>query len=375
MTIEASAAPVGGDGAAAPEVSITTRTAGGEGPLSIREAGRSLLDARRKDAAQARDAQTQQTSAPAAAAATTESAHEAGAAPPVAEVPGETQETDPAATLPPIEAPRSWTKDEKERWQALPRETQEYIASREQDREREVRRSQNEAAEKLKGMTAREQALEQARQQYETALPALLQTLQQTQAGEFADIRTLADVEKLAAEDWPRYVRWDASQKKIAAVAQELRGAQERQVQEAQTKFSEFAKRQDELFHEKAPEFADKAQAAKLQDAAIGVLRDLGFEDAELTKLWNGQAGLSLRDHRVQLLIRDGLKYRDAQAAAKKTTAAALPPVQRPGAAQPRGAAKEAEMQTLSKQLDNAHGMDALRAAAKLVASRRASAR
>jgi hypothetical protein len=49
--------------------------------------------------------------------------------------------------------------------------------------------------------------------------------------------------------------------------------------------------------------------------------------------------------------------------------------VQRPGTAPPRGAAREAEMQSLNKQLDSAHGMDALRAAAKLVATRRAGTR
>jgi hypothetical protein len=359
-----------------PEISIPIATAPGEGPLRMRDAARSLSEWRRGEEQDSDGVPERAAPHPSAEEAGADPAGEgaradAHASPP--EAPGETEAIEPAP--PPIDPPRSWTKDEKERWHALPRETQEYIASREQERDREIRRSQNEAAEKLKGMSAREQALEQARHQYETALPALLQTLQQAQAGEFGDIRTLSDVEKLAAEDWPRYVRWDASQKKVAAVAQELRAAQERQVHEAQSRFVAFAKRQDELFNERAPEFADKAQAAKLQDAAVAALRDLGFEDTELAQLWNGQASLSLRDHRVQLLIRDGLKYRDAQDAAKKTAARALPPVQRPGAAPPRGAAREAEMQTLSRQLDNAHGMDALRAAAKLVASRRATTR
>ena len=107
--------------------------------------------------------------------------------------PGETESADPAANEPPsIEPPRSWTKEAKERWASLPRETQEYLAEREQERDREFRRSQNEAADKLKGLTAKEQAVEQARQQYEAALPLLFQTLQHQQAGEFADIKTFA---------------------------------------------------------------------------------------------------------------------------------------------------------------------------------------
>jgi hypothetical protein len=52
--------------------------------------------------------------------------------------------------LPPIDPPRSWTKAEKERFQSLPRETQEYLHTREQEREREFRRGQNEAAEQRK---------------------------------------------------------------------------------------------------------------------------------------------------------------------------------------------------------------------------------
>lgn len=338
----------------------------GEGPLKPREAARAVSDARRKGEAAAAAADPQ-----------IESAEEAGAAPPGAaapEAPGETGALEPAET-PPIEPPRSWTKDAKERWHALPRETQEYLASREQERDRERLRSENETAERLKGLTAKELELEQARRQYDAALPALLQTLQQAQAGEFADIRTLADVERLAAEDWPRYVRWDASQKKSAAVANELRATQERQAVEAQERFVAFARREDELFAEKAPEFAEPAEAARLQEAAVEALRELGFADAELARLWNGQAALSLRDHRVQLLVRDGLKYREAQAAAKKAAARLLPPVQRPGVAPQRGAARAAELQSLSEHLDAARGMDALRTAAKLVATRRANTR
>ena len=131
--------------------------------------------------------------------------------------------------LPPIEPPRSWTKEDKELFTSLPRETQERIAERERSRESDFLRRQNEAADKLKGLTAKEQAVEQARQQYEAALPILLENLQGAMAGEFADIKTMADVQKMASEDWPRYIRWDAQQKQIAVVKQELSAAEARQ--------------------------------------------------------------------------------------------------------------------------------------------------
>jgi hypothetical protein len=44
-----------------------------------------------------------------------------------------------------IEAPRSWTKDEKQLFTGLPVEVQKVIVRRENDREREMRRAQNEA--------------------------------------------------------------------------------------------------------------------------------------------------------------------------------------------------------------------------------------
>jgi len=236
-------------------------------------------------------------------------------------------------------------------------------------------RRQNDDAEKLKGLTAKEQVVDQARQQYESALPQLLQTLLQQQAGEFADIKTIQDVERLVREDWPRYLQWDLAQKKVGGVQQEMQATQLRQHAERQQKFAEFAKREDDLFIEKAPDMADAKKMAELQNSAVATLKAIGFDEADLGPAWVGQKDLSLRDHRVQLLIRDATLWRQAQAKAKAATTKPVPPVQRPGTSQPRGAAQEQQIQNLNAQLDKASGVNALRAAAKLVATRRASAR
>jgi len=289
--------------------------------------------------------------------------------------PGErTEGADRQAEPAPIEPPRSWTKEDKELFASLPRATQERLAERERSREGDFLRRQNEAAEKLKGLTAKEQAVEQARQTYEAALPQLLQTLQQQQAGEFADIKSMADVERLAREDWPRYLLWDLQQKKIADVTQHMLAAQHRQAQEKLGQFTEFAKRQDDLFKEKVPDMADDAKAAELQKKALVVLSDLGFDEAELVPLWNGQKELSLRDHRLQLLIRDATLWREAQTKAKAKAAAVkpVPPVQRPGAATPRQGTDEARVQHLTQRLEQS---GSLRDAAALVRARRAAAR
>jgi hypothetical protein len=210
--------------------------------------------------------------------------------------------------------------------------------------------------------------VEQARQHYEAALPQLLATLQQQQAGEFADIRTIADVERLAREDHPRYLQWDLAQKKIAAIQQEVVAAQQRQGAELQQRFAEFARSQDQLLAEKVPEMADAKKAAELQNAALSVLKSTGFDEQELAASWRGEQGLSLRDHRVQLLILDATRWREAQAKAKQIQAKPVPPVQRPGTAQGKGAAREAEIANLTTKLERT---GSLKDAAALLRARR----
>lgn len=357
-----------------------TRTAGGDGALSIRDAARSLVDTRRKDNAQ----ETQQPDAGAteATAAAQESEPQGNDADPGAgepQDPGEAQETEPAQ--PPIEAPRSWTKEEKERFASLPRETQEYLATRETERDAATRRSQNEAAEKLKGLSAKEQAVDQARQQYESALPILLSNLQTSYGTEFGDIQSMDDVQKLAVDDPIRYTRWDAHQKRMNAVQQELVSAQQRQASEDRQRLVDFVAAQSKLFEEKAPEFKDKATSEKMSRAAAVVLKDTGFTDKELGQLFRGEANLSLHDHRMQLLIRDAVRYREgetarAQAAKKLTdTKKPIPPVQRPGAAGDKGTAHEAKIRTLTTQLNNATStrQQLLAAAALRIEQRRVS--
>lgn len=347
-------APVG-DSAPAPAITPA------EAP-SLSEAAAALSQRRWEKVRQAQQAPAEVEPQPELAEAPTDD-------PEPAPVEATEQQPEPAEE-PPIEPPRSWTKEEKEEFATYPREAQEKIARREQERETALRRSQNEAAEKLKGLTAKEQEAEQVRQRYEQALPALLQTLQEQQQGEFADIRTMADVERLAREDWPRYALWDAQQKKIAAVTQEVRSSQERQTHEFRQKWSEFASKQDQLLVERAPELADKAKAAKIAETAKAVLTDIGFNDQELAQAWNGEASVSLRDARIQLLILDAVKYRDAKANLAKPAPKPVTQVQKPGVAEPRSAALA--VQNLSKKLEQTGRLeDAL----AVVQARRASRR
>lgn len=362
-------APGGGESATAPETVVAPAIETTQ-PLTARDHAIALSQRRWEKARQSQEAPPP-AEEPEKVEAPQELAEEANADQPEAD-PGETKEPDPVVEeLPPIEPPRSWTKEEKARFQSLPRETQEYLSQREQERDAAIRRSQNEAAEKLKGLSAKEQAVEAERQKYEAALPVLLQTLQDQQAGQFADVKTQSDVDRMAQEDPFRYIQWTAHQQKVASVQNEMRVAQERQANEWLGKWQEFASREDKLTAERIPELADPAQRTKIQESAIGYLKDIGFEESELGSAWNGQASLSLRDHRVQGMIRDAVKYREGQAAAKKAVATKpLPPVQRPGVAAPRG--NDSTIQTMSKKLASSGSIED---AAALVMARRAAQR
>src|SRR5262245_5665625 len=358
---------------APPQSGIIERSAGGEGPLSAREAAASLADTRHKDAARQRrdderdehqgeardDAAARQESAAQAA----DAAQETG--------PGETQGDDQAE--PSIAPPRSWTKEDKELFKHLPRETQVRLAERERSREADFLRRQNEASERLKGLSAQQQEADKARTQYEQALPLLLMELHGQHQGEFADITSIADLERLAREDWPRYVLWDAQQKKIAAMQQQFAAAQARQSHEQSARWTAFAQDEDAKFLEKAPEFSDLKVMAEATQHAGELLKDLGFTDAELGRLWNGQAVVSLRDHRMQLLMRDGVKYREALGKAKAAQQRPVPHVQRPGPAPARDADADDKVRTLNDRLTTSGTLRD--AAALLVAQRQARAR
>jgi hypothetical protein len=191
--------------------------------------------------------------------------------------------------------------------------------------------------------------------------------LQHQIAGEFTDIRTMADVQKLAVEDWPRYVKWDAAQKQLAAVAQEATAAQQRQQAEYTQNLAKYQAEQDRIFAEQTPEMADPVKAAALRDKAVKLLTELGFTEQQMNEGWNSGA---LRDARVQIMLRDAIKYREAQAKAKTPAPKPVPQVQRPGVSRPRGAADSDAVEALSKTLDNKR--DAKTAAALLVAMRNA---
>src|SRR5262249_42668178 len=203
---------------------------------------------------------------------------------------------------------------------------------------------------------------------YEQALPTLLQTLQSAHGHDFADLKSMDDVRKLSLTNPPRYAQWDAQQRQLAAVQNELAAAQQQQANESKLRLMAFAGRERERFLEKAPEMADDAERSHMRDAAVSLLAELGFSSEEMRRMFSGDLAVSPHDHRFHLLIRDAIRLRNAQAKARSVHGRPVPPVPKPGAA------RHAHIQNHSRQLDNARGLEALRLAAKLTAERRRAA-
>ncbi|RTE91902.1 hypothetical protein [Bradyrhizobium sp. LVM 105] len=286
-----------------------------------------------------------------------ESADDATAAPKLADEanadpatdPGETKEAE--AAEPPIERPKSWSKDEDAEWQSLPRAMQQKIVARELERDKGTLRSQQEAAETRKAAQAQAEAAEKARQEYEAKLPALMQALHETSP--FADIQNMADVEKLQAEDPFRFQQFQVYQWKMQGVQAELQQAEQRKATETQTKWAQSVQEENAKAAEFIPELADKEKGpALVKRVAEELLPELGFKSDELADLAAGKSKLSIYDHRIQRLLADGLKLRDIQKAKIAVVAKPAPPVLRPGAAKPPGSAQSETIQNLSAKLE-----------------------
>ena len=194
--------------------------------------------------------------------------------------------------------------------------------------------------------------MEKTRHQYEAKIKTALEVLEREQLRDFADIKTMADIERLAMEDPFRKIQWDVHQQKMQAVAWEAQQADSRKAQEHQTEWAKYVQTENARAAELIPDLADKVKGPALMSRAAEKLTDLGFTSEELGDLANGKSKLGIYDHRVQQLIFDSLKLADIKSAPKPIAAKPLPPVQRPGVARQAGAAISEEIKTLTDKLN-----------------------
>jgi hypothetical protein len=322
------------------------------------------------------------------ATAEQESAGEADAAPPEEEATGETQEADPAAE-PPLDLPRSWTKEQAEHWKALPRATQEYLTERASKDSETVRRVQNEAAEKLKALETEYQAVAKARSDLEEKAKANFDALQEFSNQNYAQIKSQGDVDIIvqaisqaaSGGDLQRATELQAylngfyahNHKLVAAQADMARATQEKD-REHETAWAKYVHEENEKAVTLIPDLADATKKEALTKRVISeVFPDLGFKDGEIARLATGKDKLSLFDHRIQRLLADHLELKDLRAAPKALAAKTLPPVQKPGTARPAGAAQSERIQALTRQLNETGDLKAAQELRALQLSRRAS--
>lgn len=306
---------------------------------------------------------------PDAGAARNGSGDEPDAVTPEWEPSGETDGPDEAGE-PPVDAPLSWTPEEKEAFALLPPDKQRTIADRERIRRAEIDRRFNEVATERKAIKAEKQAAEQARQQYEAALPNLVQAIEANYFRDFPDIKNDADVTAMRKLDPVRFLDWQARAQEVNSLRIEQQSAQERQSRDAAKHYAEFAEAETKRFLERAPEFADPAKSSKLAAEARTVLGTYGFSDGDIKAMWEGGASVYPHDHRFQLLIRDAMRWQGAQKALTNRKPAPVAPVQRPGVSTSKGEANAGIVSELTQKLDKS---GSIKDAVALLRARRAS--
>ena len=340
-------------------ITVVTAEAGIPAELTMNGAARALSDMREK-----RNKSPAESAEP--ATAEPELSGEDNAAPPQ-EATGETQEADPAE-VPPLDLPRSWTKEQTEHWNALPRSTQEFLTEQASKTSEAVRRSQNEAAESRKAAEAERKQAEEVRKSYEAKLPALMESLQRQ--SEFADIKTMDDVRKLQTEDPFRFQQWQVYQMDAQAVEGERRQAEQRQQHEKANARQAYAQEQDLKLQELLPDMKNPDKASAIRAKAVEMLvNDYGFSQSELSQTIETDDGHKLlNDARWQKMVADAMAYQELRKAPQKAAPKTLPPVQRPGVSKPHGNSASERVQALENQLTNTGD---IKFAQRLLAERR----
>ena len=262
---------------------------------------------------------------------------------------GTADEPDEQAPIPP---PRTWTKAEQEAFEALPREHQEILAARERERDAYYQRGLQDAAEQRRQAQAAYDAALQAQQHYEQALPNLLDQFAHDFRAEFQDIVTWDDVRTMRENDPGRFLAWQEAREKGQTLEREAKQAQQSQQAQTAQEWQNYVNWHDWAFLEKAPEFKDPKKAAVLNNEAKAMFLEAGFSEADLTGAWEYGQNIGLRDYRMQTLLRDALRYRQAEKARRAAQPKSVPPVQRPGVASSRGEVTSSHIRDLKNRLN-----------------------
>jgi hypothetical protein len=153
------------------------------------------------------------------------------------------------------------------------------------------------------------------------------------------------------------------NQSNQVAQAQQYRDAQQYQQQ-----WKTWSGEEDIKFVKAHPEMADTETASGVTARTRAYVNKMGFTDDDIARAWSGEAHISLRDARVQSMLYDAMRYRNAVASVPAARANAPVRVQQPGAGGQRASESEASLLMLSKKLGETHSA---KDAALLLAARR----
>jgi hypothetical protein len=240
----------------------------------------------------------------------------------------EAEETD----LPPIQPPTSLTAEEKEAFKNWPRDAQEAMTRRVGELEKGYHTKAQEAARTRAAVE--QQAVAQITQIQDTHiqhLTALLPAIPERPSPRLQIEDPYAYADQMEAHDWALAQHQQAQQ-----VIQQIE-AQRGQLQQA----AEVQERQQavQMLQEAFPEYLDQGQAgAELRTKLGSTALALGYSQDQLGSV-SGQDILAMRtahDWKEKADKYDALISKQME---KVREAKKLPPVSRPGAAQPKGAA------------------------------------
>jgi hypothetical protein len=229
-------------------------------------------------------------------------------------------------------------------------------------------------------LQAEAEKAEAARLAYQNGLQTNAVAAWATMFAEFPELTNITPHEfpavmRVLAENNPQRAQAIASKlQAVNAIAGHWQqaAAQQRQRLEAdyRQQWAAWTREEDAKFDQLVPQMKDEKVKAEVGRAAVKTLRGAGFSDEDLMRAWHGDASLSLRDHRAQIILMKAALYDEAQATAPQKVRRPVPPVQRPGVSRDRSDYADDQVASLRARLAKSGDV---RDAARLLLAQRAA--
>ena len=266
------------------------------------------------------------------------------------------EEDEQEAALEAQPMPPSWPADEAEHWNALPPETQAYLAKREGERESAVQAKFQESANIRKAAEAAQAEAANNRQQYAQALDVVLQALQ----GERPDPRAYgAGTGQYDRESYDLALMAYEQQQQLAAQLFEQRQAVATEEQrEAEQQFTAWKSEVEAQFMPKlltdVPELTDPAKGEPVLRDLVNYAIQNGFPE----RLFAPENQGRITSPEIHALWK-AKKYDELRAAKTEPKPKPASPAVKPGVSSPRSAQKGAQRQKAFDRLSRDGSVEA----------------